>query len=85
MRSESALRWLQDREALRQLMVDYFCGVDDRNFPRVAEWFARIEARPATVRAYRIGAAINTTPTVTAESRAVLLNQGASTVAGGGS
>ncbi|MCZ6890420.1 MAG: glutathione S-transferase N-terminal domain-containing protein [Gammaproteobacteria bacterium] len=55
------------------------------DFPRVAEWFARIEARPATVRAYGIGAAINTTPTVTAESRAVLLNQGASTVAGGGS
>ena len=53
------------------------------DFPRVAEWFARIEERPATVRAYGIGAAINTIPTITAESRAVLLNQDATTVAGG--
>ena len=51
------------------------------SFPRVEEWFARIEERPATVRAYEIGAAINTTPTITDESRAVLLNQGAGTVA----
>ena len=36
---EPALRWLQDREALRQLMVDYFCGVDDRDFGRVAGCF----------------------------------------------
>ena len=35
----AALRWLQDREALRQLIVDYFCGVDDRDFERVAECF----------------------------------------------
>ncbi len=37
--SSAALQWLQDREALRQLMVDYFCGVDDRDFGRVAECF----------------------------------------------
>ncbi len=37
--SPSALRWLLDREALRQLMVDYFCGVDDRDFERVAACF----------------------------------------------
>ncbi len=53
------------------------------DFPRVADWFGRIAERPATVRAYDIGAAINTTPTITDESRAVLLNQGATTVAGG--
>ncbi len=53
------------------------------DFPRVADWFARIAERPATVRAYDIGAAINTTPTITDESRAVLLNQGATTGAGG--
>lgn len=47
------------------------------DFPRVAEWFTRIEERPATLRAYDIGKTINTTPTITAESRAVLLNQGA--------
>ena len=33
--------------------------VDLDDFPRVAEWFARIEERPATVRAYEIGTAIN--------------------------
>ncbi len=33
--------------------------VDLDDFPRVAEWFARIEERPATVRAYEIGAAID--------------------------
>ena len=38
--SSSALQWLLDREALRQLMVDYFCGVDDRDFDRVAACFA---------------------------------------------
>lgn len=35
----SALQWLLDREALRQLMVDYFCGVDARDFERVAACF----------------------------------------------
>jgi hypothetical protein len=34
-----ALQWLLDREALRQLMVDYFCGVDARDFERVAACF----------------------------------------------
>ena len=53
-------------------------SLDD--FPHVAEWFARVEERPATVRAYEIGAAINTTPTITAESRALLLNQSATSV-----
>ena len=57
--------------------------VDLDDFPRVAEWFARVEERPATVRAYEIGAAINTTPTITAESRALLLNQSATSVVGG--
>ena len=38
--SSAALAWLLDREALRQLMVDYFCGVDDRDFERVAACFA---------------------------------------------
>jgi hypothetical protein len=37
--SSAALEWLRDREALRQLMVDYFCGVDDRDFDRVAACF----------------------------------------------
>ncbi len=49
------------------------------DYPRVAEWFERIEERPATIRTYDIGATINTTPTITAGSRDVLLNQGATT------
>jgi GST-like protein len=54
--------------------------VDLPDYPAVAAWFARIAERPATVRAYEIGASINTTPTVTAESRALLLNQSAASV-----
>ena len=34
-----ALQWLLDREALRQLMVDYFCGVDAHDFERVGDCF----------------------------------------------
>lgn len=34
-----ALQWLIDREALRQLMVDYFCGVDAHDFERVGACF----------------------------------------------
>ncbi len=65
--------WVLKHPVLQVSLID---------FPRVAEWFARIAERPATARAYAIGAAINTTPTITDESRAVLLNQGATTVAG---
>ena len=50
------------------------------DYPAVAVWFARIADRPATVRAYELGASINTRPTVTPESRAVLLNQTAASV-----
>ncbi len=32
--------------------------VDLDDFPRVAEWFARIEERPATVRAYEMRVAL---------------------------
>lgn len=55
------------------------------DFPRVTQWFARIAGRPATIRAYDIGLRINTKPTISAESRTVLLNQSASSVAGAGS
>ncbi len=40
-------------------------------------WAKTVAARPATVRAYEIGKSINTTPTVTEESKAILLGQGA--------
>ena len=44
-------------------------------FPNVKRWFEAISARPATIRAYETGKAINTVPTVTEESRKVLFDQ----------
>jgi len=44
-------------------------------------WFDAISARSAVVRAYEIGAAINTAPTVSEESKKFLLGQGARSVA----
>ncbi len=55
-------------------------GVDLADFPNVQRWFDQVAARPATVRAYERGAPINTTPTVTEESRKILLGQCADTL-----
>ncbi len=44
-------------------------------FPNLKRWFETIERRPALVRAYEIGAGINTTPTMTEESKMILLGQ----------
>lgn len=49
-------------------------------FPHLERWCERIAARPATGRAYDKGAEINTTPTVTEESKALLLGQAAPTL-----
>ena len=49
-------------------------------FPRLERWFETIRARPAVDRAYRAGKAINTTPTVTESSRAILFGQTASRI-----
>ena len=46
-------------------------------FANVARWHDAIAARPATIAAYARGAAINTTPTVTEDSKAILLNRAA--------
>lgn len=54
-------------------------NLDD--FANVKDWFERVAARPATAQAYQIGAKLNTTPTVTEESRKYLLGQDASTIA----
>ena len=50
--------------------------IDD--FPNVKRWKVEIASRPATVRAYEKGKAINTTPVVTKESANVLFGQTAS-------
>jgi GST-like protein len=55
--------------------------IDLGAFPNVQRWYAAIGARPATLRAYAAGQAINTTPTVTDASRKVLFGQDAVTIA----
>ena len=42
-------------------------------FENVKRWASTVAERPATIRAYEKGAAINTVPTITEESKALLL------------
>ena len=49
-------------------------NLDD--FPHLKRWFQSIAERPATLRAYEKGAALNTVPTVTEDSRKILFGQG---------
>ena len=51
------------------------------DFPHLQRWFRTIEQRPAVARAYDIGAGINTTPTVTEESKQILFGQNHRTTA----
>ncbi len=44
------------------------------DFPNIERWFKTIEQRAAVVRSYEIGAGINTTPTVTEESKKILFS-----------
>ncbi len=53
-------------------------NLDD--FPHLKRWFDAVKARPATVRAYERGVALNRAPTVTEESKALLFGQSAATV-----
>lgn len=54
-------------------------NLDD--FPHLKRWFETIAARPATLRAYEKGKAVNAAPTVTDESRKFLFGQTAASVA----
>ncbi len=56
-------------------------GIDLEAFPNVERWFEAVAARPATIRAYEKGKAINTAPTVTEAARKYLFGQTAETVA----
>ncbi len=56
-------------------------GQNLEDFPHLKRWFEAIAARPATVRAYAKGKAVNTTPTITEESKKLLFGQGAARIA----
>jgi GSH-dependent disulfide-bond oxidoreductase len=67
----AAYPWIVPHEAQSQ-------NLDD--FPYLKRWFDTIKARPATLRAYDRGTAINTNPTVDEESRKILFGQTAESV-----
>ena len=56
-------------------------GENLEEFPHLKRWFETIAARPATIRAYAKGKAVNTTPTITEESKKLLFGQGADRIA----
>lgn len=60
--------WIVPHQRQRQNLED---------FPHLAAWFHRIQARPATERAYALARRINTAPVVDEESRKFLFGQGA--------
>ena len=68
----AAYPWIVPHEAQSQ-------NLDD--FPHLKRWFDAIRTRPATVRAYERGAAINSNPTVDEESRKILFGQTAQSIA----
>jgi GSH-dependent disulfide-bond oxidoreductase len=67
----AAYPWIVPHEAQGQ-------NLDD--FPHLLRWFEAIKSRPATLRAYGLGAALNSNPTVNEESRKILFGQTAQTI-----
>jgi GST-like protein len=55
-------------------------GQDLNDFPNLKRWFGKIRDRAAVVAAYEKGKAINTNPTVNAESAKILFGQTAATL-----
>lgn len=53
---------------------------DLNQFPALAQWFERVQNRPATQRAYEIAKSINVAPTVDEKAKAILFGQDAKTV-----
>ena len=56
-------------------------GQDLDDFPDLKRWFEAIAARPATIRAYDKGKAINTQPVMSEEAKKILFGQTADVVA----
>jgi len=67
----AAYPWIVPHEAQGQSLGD---------FPHLQRWFDAIKTRPATERAYERGANINSSPTVSEESRKFLFGQTAQTI-----
>ena len=63
--------WIVPHERQRQDLAD---------FPHLRAWFERIQARPATGRAYALAQTINTAPTVDEAAKKILFGQDAGTV-----
>ena len=63
--------WIVPHEKQRQNLAE---------FPALKVWFERVQARPATQRAYALARSINTEPNVNEASRHLLFSQDAKTV-----
>lgn len=67
----AAYPWVRAYERQGQRLED---------FPHIGRWLAAVGARAATRRAYERGAAVNTVPTVTEESKKLLFGQTAAAI-----
>lgn len=70
----AAYPWIVPYERQQQRLQD---------FPQVQAWFERMQQRPAVIRAYQQGEALQSTPTVTEASRQILFGQTAATLEAG--